>query len=259
MSKFRIIPTILTDGNKVLKGKKFDSSRPVGILEPLINVYESRDVDELVILDTKATLENRTFNSKLIKSACATLSRPLSIGGGFSDIYQIENALNLGADKVVVGPAVLTKNGFIEKASSYFGSQCLVGCIDIRILDTQNIYIRSGGTKFNVDPVSAALKLESLGIGEILIQIIDKEGSLSGISLEIASSILEKVTIPVVYSGGISSNQDFLDIAQRGFSGAAAGALFQFTETTPNSVRKFLEQNNITVRRDFKYTIFKAE
>ncbi len=258
MSKFRIIPTILTDGNRVLKGKNFDSSRPVGIIEPLINVYESRDVDELIILDTKATFENRTFNSNMIKSACEALSSPLSIGGGFSDVYQIEKALNHGADKVVLGTASLTKDGLVKKASSYFGSQCLIGCIDIRIMDTENIFIGSGGTKLKIDPVSAAIKLESLGIGEILIQIIDKEGTLSGISLDMASSILEKVHIPVVYSGGISGNQDFLNIAQRGFSGAAAGALFQFTEATPNLVREFLDQNNIAVRKAFKYTTVKA-
>jgi cyclase len=254
MSKFRIIPTILTDGYRVLKGKNFDSSRPVGILEPLINVYESRDIDELVILDTKATHEGRTFNPSLIISACSTLSIPLSIGGGFKDIHQIEMALNNGADKVVIGAASLTNKDLVKKASTYFGSQCLVGSLDLKLFDTDNIYINSGRTKLRIDPLSAATELESMGIGEILLQIIDKEGTLSGISLDIASSILEKVNIPVVYSGGISSNQDFLEIAQRGFSGAAAGALFQFTENTPNSVREFLDQNNISVRKSLRYT-----
>lgn len=254
MSKFRIIPTILTDGYRVLKGKNFDSSRPVGILEPLINVYESRDIDELVILDTKATNESRTFNPNLIISACSTLSIPLSIGGGFNAISQIEMALNNGADKVVIGTASLTNKNLVKSASSYFGSQCLVGCIDIKILDTENIYINSGSTKLKIDPVNAAIELESLGIGEILIQVIDKEGTLSGVSLEIASTILQKVSIPVIYSGGISSNQDFLEVATRGFSGAAAGALFQFTENTPNSVREFLNQNKVSVRRSLKYT-----
>ena len=254
MSKFRIIPTILTDGNRVLKGKNFDSSRPVGILEPLINVYESRDIDELVILDTNATHESRTFNPNLIISACSTLSIPLTIGGGFKDIHQIEMALNNGADKVVIGTASLTNKNLVKRASSHFGSQCLVGSLDIKLLDTENIYINCGRTKLNFDPLSAAAELESIGIGEILLQIIDKEGTLSGVSIEIASSILEKVNIPVIYSGGISSNQDFLEIAQRGFSGAAAGALFQFTENTPNSVREFLEQNNISVRKSLRYT-----
>jgi imidazole glycerol phosphate synthase subunit HisF len=73
MVNFRIIPSILTDGHRVLKGKNFKSTRPVGVLEPLINIYESRDVDELMILDTKATQENRNFNYELIKNACSTL------------------------------------------------------------------------------------------------------------------------------------------------------------------------------------------
>ena len=252
MSKFRIIPTVLTDGYRVLKGKNFDSSRPVGVLEPLINIYENRDVDELIILDTKATNENRMFNVDLIKNACSTLSIPLSIGGGFKNLSQIETALKNGADKVVVGTAAFTNSDLVKKASSYFGSQCLVGCIDFKISDTNRIYIHSGTTEIRIDPICAALQLEELGIGEILIQNIDKEGTLSGIDLHIANKILDKVKIPVIYSGGISKNEDFLEIAQRGFQGGAAGALFQFTEITPNLVRDFLSSKGIKIRTTLK-------
>lgn len=252
MSKFRIIPTILTDGFRVLKGKNFDSSRPVGVLEPLINIYETRDVDELIILDTKATHESRMFNNDIIKNACSTLSIPLSIGGGFKNLSQIERALKFGADKVVVGTAAFTDSNLIKKASSFFGSQCLVGCIDFKILDSNKIYIHSGSSEVRLDPITAALQLEEFGIGEILIQNIDKEGTLSGIDLTIAHQILDKVNIPVVYSGGISNNEDFLEIAQLGFSGGAAGALFQFTENTPNSVRNFLGSKGIKIRTTLK-------
>jgi cyclase len=249
MVKFRIIPSILTDGHRVLKGKNFESTRPVGVLEPLINIYESRDVDELIILDTKATQEKRNFNYELLKSACSTLSIPLAIGGGFNNVRQIETALKLGADKIVIGDACFKDEYFIQNASSYFGSQCLVGSLDIRILDENNIYLKSGLEILRLDPVEAALKLESLGIGEILIQIIDKEGTLSGVNIDIPSQIVKQVNIPVVYSGGISSCQDFLSIARNGFAGAAAGALFQFTEHTPKTIREYLEENGIPVRK----------
>jgi cyclase len=249
MVNFRIIPSILTDGHRVLKGKNFKSTRPVGILEPLINIYESRDVDELMILDTKATQENRNFNYELIKNACSTLSVPLSIGGGFNNVKQIETALKLGADKVVIGNACFKDEFLIQNASSYFGSQCLVGSLDIRIEDKNNIYVKSGLEIFHLHPVEAALKLEYLGIGEILIQVIDKEGTLSGVNIDIASQIVNQVNIPVVYSGGVSSGQDFLSIARKGFAGASAGALFQFTENTPKSIREYLQINGIPVRK----------
>ena len=249
MVKFRIIPSILTDGHRVLKGKNFESTRPVGVLEPLINIYESRDIDELMILDTKATQESRNFNYELLKSACSTLSVPLAIGGGFNNVKQIETALKLGADKIVIGNACFRNESLIGSASSYFGSQCLVGSLDFRISDENKIYLKSGLEVLHLNPIDAALKLESLGIGELLIQIIDKEGTLSGANINIASQIVKKVNIPVVYSGGISSSQDFLSIARNGFAGASAGALFQFTEHTPKIIREYLHVNGIPVRK----------
>jgi cyclase len=252
MSKFRIIPIVLTDGVNTLKGEQFNPWRPVGIIQSALNIYESRDVDEFVLIDVSARSKSTSIDQALIKVACETLSVPLTIGGGLTSVDQIRASLKAGADKVILGTSAFTNPNLVSEASLEFGSQAIICSLDIDSNNQNIVYTQGGQKKLELDAIQAAQNLERLGAGELLIQLVDLEGKLSGINLEIANKIMRNVNIPVSVGGGISNPKDFLQIYKSGFSGAVVGALFQFTENTPNSIRDFLASMGVEVRNKFK-------
>jgi cyclase len=252
MSKFRIIPIILTDGINVLKGEKFNPWRPVGILEPLLNIYENRDVDELILIDVDANSRLECISTEIVSRACKTLSIPLSVGGGLNSLDRIRNVLKAGADKVIIGSSSITDPHLIQDARDEFGSQSIICSLDINSTDLNQIFINGGRNRIEVNAVKAAIDLENSGAGEIFIQLIDLEGTLNGVDLSIASKIIKEVSVPVSIAGGINSNNDFYKIYETGFSGAGVGAFFQFTENTPSTVRGHLISRNVQTRNLFK-------
>ena len=252
MSKFRIIPIILTDGINVLKGEKFDPWRPVGILEPLLNIYENRDVDELILIDVHANSRLEYISTEIVSRACKTLSIPLSVGGGLNSLERIRNVLKAGADKVIIGSSSITDPDLIQGARDEFGSQSIICSLDIDSTDLNHIFTHGGRNRIEVNAVKAAIDLENNGAGEIFIQLIDLEGTLNGVDLNTASKIIKEVSVPVSIAGGVNSNNDFYRIYETGFSGVGVGAFFQFTENTPSTVRSHLISRNVQTRNLFR-------
>ena len=241
MSKFRIIPIILIDGINVLKGTRFNSWRPIGSILPALNIFEKREVDELILIDVNATKENRCIDSEIILQASKILSIPLTVGGGIKSLKDIEVVLKSGADKVIIGAQSITNPELIINASDNFGSQSIICSVDIKTDEPEFVYINSGTTKITKNPSDQAKELIDSGAGEILIQAIDKDGTMEGMNLEIPFQIkLENPFASILISGGFSNQSELDEIYLKGFSGIGVGALFQFTEVTPNNLRNYM-------------------
>lgn len=248
MSKVRIIPTLLTDGQTLVKGEGFNSWRSVGSVAAAARLFAMRDVDELMLLDVTATRQNRLISEAVIEDFASVLRVPFSVGGGVNSIEGVRTYLRAGAEKVVLGSAALENTNLVVEAADRFGSQAIIVSIDILSLDDGALAIHSGQTPLELDLVKTVVDLESKGVGEILIQSVPHDGKMSGMNFAAIKLASGAVSVPVIASSGAGSHEHFLTAIKSGASAVAAGAIFQFSEVTPRSVRKYLHSQGIAVR-----------
>ncbi|NOQ81332.1 MAG: imidazole glycerol phosphate synthase subunit HisF [Methylophaga sp.] len=252
MLKVRIIPTLLWKNFGLVKGESFDSWRQVGTVMPSIKVYNSRDVDELVLLDITATNEKREPDYDSISEFAAECFVPLTYGGGVNDLAVIRKLLLSGADKVVINTMAYKRPQLISEAAYKFGSQCIVASIDVRLSKNNKYecFSHCGQEPTGKDPVEWAKELEKLGAGEILLTSIERDGTMQGYDNNLIQLISSSVTIPVIASGGAGNYEHILEALQKGGASAiAAASIFHFTEQTPAEARDFLAENGIPVRK----------
>jgi cyclase len=246
--KVRIVPTLLTDGSTLVKGQEFNSWRSVGSVAAAARLFAMRDVDELMLLDVAATRQGRLISGGVIEDFASVLRVPFSGGGGVHSIEGVRSYLRAGAEKVVLGTAALEDPNLVEEAASQFGSQAIIASIDVISLSEGTLAIRSGQTPVKRDLVKTVMDLEKWGIGEILVQSVTHDGKMEGMNFEAIKIVSEAVGVPVIASSGAGSHEDFLTAIRSGASAVAAGAIFQFSEVTPRSVRTFLHNQGISVR-----------
>ena len=246
--KVRIIPTILTDGLTVVKGKNFVNERTVGSAEATARLYSKRDVDELIFLDVKARLQNRMVNLDLISKFAELLDTPFGVGGGINSIDDARQCIRRGAEKVVLGTAALQNPKLISEIAEVFGSQAVVVSIDIADNVGKALGLKSATEIVHTEALAFALKAQELGAGEILLQSVKHDGLMQGLNIDAIRTISEKIKIPLIASSGAGKPEDLLSAFANGAAGVAIGALFQFTQTTPKYLRDYLRSNGIKVR-----------
>jgi cyclase len=249
--KKRIMPTLLFKDTTLVKGKGFDSWRRVGYLMQAIKVYNIRQVDELIFLDINATKEKRSPDFELIDEFADECFMPLTVGGGISNINDVKNLLDVGADKVALCSAAVENPELITEIAENFGSQCAVVCIDVK-LNQNNLYevfTHSGTKNSGKNPIEFAKFVESKGAGEILLQSIDRDGTMTGYDLNLIKLITNAVSIPVIASGGCGNYNDMLQAITIGKADAvAAASIFHFTQQTPFEAKLFLKENGVNTR-----------
>ena len=251
MLKVRVIPTLLWRDIGLVKGVGFDSWRQVGSVMPAVKVYNTRDVDELILLDISATAEGRGPDIDSIAELASECFVPLTVGGGVRDVETVRKLLRAGADKVVINSAAYEDMTLIEEAALRFGTQCVVACIDARrsAAGGYECMARSATVPTSRRPDEWATELERRGAGEIMIQSVERDGTLEGYDLELTHSISRAVSIPVIASGGAGRYSHMRDaLMDGGASAVAAAAMFHFTEQTPAGAKAFLAECGIPVR-----------
>ena len=226
----RVIPVLLYDGSGLVKTVKFKSRSYVGDLTNAIKIFNEKEVDELIILDIDATREGREPDYKMIKLAASQCFMPLCYGGGIRSVEQIKRILSLGIEKVAINTAAVETPQLIAQAAEYFGSQAIVGSIDVKRDFFGNFSVLLGRQKkTKLDPTTHAQALVKQGVGEILINSIDRDGTMSGYDVELIRRVVEAVNIPVIACGGAGSIDDLIGaIRDAGASAAAAGSMFVF-------------------------------
>ncbi|WP_157670898.1 imidazole glycerol phosphate synthase subunit HisF [Chitinibacter sp. GC72] len=251
MLKTRIIPTLLLGNFGLVKGERFDAWRQVGAALPAVEVYNLRDVDELIILDINATKEMRAPDFDLISELASSCFVPLTVGGGVATIETIQELLRAGADKVLINTAAYRDERFVLEAVRKFGSQCIVLGIDVRrdISGAYFCYSESGSKSEGVDPIQWALLNEARGVGEIVIQNIELDGMMTGYDLIITNLLASAVALPIIASAGAGQYQHLLQAIECGAMAVSAASMFHFTEQTPGGAKFYLESKGISVRK----------
>lgn len=250
MLKARVIPTLLWKGLSLVKGKSFDSWRPVDSVLPAIKIYCMRDVDELILLDIAATVQGKPLDYESVADFSEECFVPLTVGGGLRTIEQVKEVLRSGADKVAVNSAAYDDISFISRIADRFGTQCIVASVDFRREgSTYQCYSHAGEKARAIDPVTWAVKLQEAGAGEILLTSIERDGTMEGYDLELIRMVSDAVSIPVIASGGARDYQDFADAIQKsGASAVAAASIYHWTQQTPLEAKRFLHDHGIPVR-----------
>ena len=243
--KRRIIPTLLVRGGSLVKGERFNSWRSIGFPLQALNVYESRNVDEIILLDIGATPNGYGPDLTMIKRLTKQCFTPLTVGGGVRDVETIRELLKIGADKVSIGTAALEHPELIVEAAKKFGSQCITVSIDVK---NDRVATRCGSISSVVDPVVWAKCVATMGAGEILLTSVDRDGTMEGYDLDLIETVSRSVSIPVIASGGARDYADFNAAFKAGAHAVAASALFQFSESTPRGAKRYLSEKGVLVR-----------
>lgn len=253
----RIIPCLDVKDGRVVKGVRFLGLKDAGDPVAIARRYEKEQADELVFLDITASHEKRKIILEVVKKTAENVFMPLTVGGGVSDLSDVRDLLNAGADKVSINSAAVKNPDLIRKASRKYGSQCIVVAIDakaeygIRTTDDGKwqVYINGGRTPAGLDAVWWAKKAEKLGAGEILLTSMDYDGTKKGYDLRLTRAVTEAVNIPVIASGGAGCPEDFYQVLTKaGADAALAASLFHYRELTIKEVKDYLKRRKVSVR-----------
>ena len=251
MLKHRVLPLVLLTGYNVVKSINFSTYRTLGNPVTICRVYESRGVDELVLLDIRATIENRGPNLDIIRDISGECFMPLTIGGGITNLEQVRKVLRAGADKVSLNSSAIENPSLITEIANEFGAQCCVVSIDAKqTSDGQyEVYTHGGKRASGRKPHDWAQEAEARGAGEVLLNSIDRDGAMNGYDLALLKSVARVVTIPVVAAGGAGKPADFTQaFREADVTAVAAASIFHFTGFTPMDVKRELAASGLPVR-----------
>lgn len=227
----RVMPCLLLRGTGLVKTVRFSDPTYLGDPRNAIKIFNEKEVDELVLLDIMATFEKREPNYELISEITSECFMPLAYGGGVRDLPQIEKVLKLGVEKVSLNSYAAENPEFITSAANTFGSQSIIVSIDVKCkqFGKYEVYTYGGRRKTGLSPVVFAKEVESAGAGEILLNSIDRDGTMKGYDLDLIRKVTEAVQIPVIACGGAGSIEDFGQAVKKGGASAvAAGSIFVF-------------------------------
>lgn len=246
----RIIPCLDIKDNEVVKGINFESIQSAGDPLTLAKKYNDELADELMFLDITASHEKRKTILELVKKISENIFIPFSVGGGVSDLEDIRNLLNSGADKVSINTSAVNEPGLIDSAAKRFGSSTIVIAIDAKKVGEKYLVFTHGGrTNSGKDAVKWAEEVYSRGAGEILLTSMDRDGTKEGYEINLTSEIVSRVKIPVIASGGASDAKDFEEVfVKTGVSAALAASIFHYSETGISQIKNYLNSRGVHVR-----------
>ncbi|MGN5883081.1 imidazole glycerol phosphate synthase subunit HisF [Staphylococcus simulans] len=252
MIKKRIIPCLDVKDGRVVKGVQFKGLRDIGHPVELAEYYNQELADELVFLDISRTESGHQMMLDIIEETASKLFIPLTIGGGISSVEDISTLLKHGADKVSLNSSALRNPELIQVASQKFGSQCICIAIDAKWEeDKQDWFCYTHGGKQRTDKrvLDWVNEVEDLGAGELLVTSMDYDGVKQGFDHRLLKQINDRVSIPIIASGGGGNAQHFADLFKStDVSAGLAASIFHDKETTIGAVKAFLKDEGVNVR-----------
>lgn len=231
MNMTRVIPVLLLRGHGLVKTTKFKDPKYVGDPINAVRIFNEKEVDELAFLDISATQEGRGPDFELLTDIASEAFMPMAYGGGVTKLDHVKRIFELGFEKVIINSAAYDNPGLIAEAASIFGSQSIVGCIDVckTLFGRYELRSTSARVKEKVSLTDHLAALTKSGIGEILVNAVDRDGTMGGYDLRLLREISTAVTIPVIACGGAGNVNHFAQAVQDGGASAvAAGSLFVF-------------------------------
>jgi cyclase len=231
MLRTRVIPSLLLRNGGLVKTVKFREPKYVGDPINAVKIFNEKEVDELVFLDISATAAGRPPNLDLVRGIASEAFMPFSYGGGITTVEQVRKLISLGVEKVVMNAAAVARPEFISEAADLAGSSSVVVSIDAKrsILGRYEVVIRNATQRSGMDPVDWAVRAAALGAGELLVNAVDRDGTMEGYDLQLIRRVADAVSIPVIACGGAGCLSHLREAVDHGRAAAvAAGSFFVF-------------------------------
>ena len=249
----RVIPCLDVAGGRVVKGVNFRDLRDAGDPVELARVYDEEGADELTFLDISASHEGRATTLEMVARTADQVFIPLTVGGGVASVEHVDQLLRAGADKVAVNTAAIRRPELLAEVADRFGSQVLVLSVDARraAAGTDSgfeVTTHGGRRSAGVDAIAWAARGAELGVGEILLNAMDADGTRDGFDLELVTAVREAVSIPVIASGGAGRAEHFPPAVDAGADAVLAASVFHFGTLRVGEVKRTLEAAGHQVR-----------
>lgn len=231
MIRPRVIPALLLKGQGLVKTVKFKDPKYLGDPINIVRIFNDKEVDEIVLLDIRATPENRGPQFDVLKNITSEAFIPLAYGGGIRTMEDVRSLLSIGIEKLIINTSSVESPSLIREVADHAGSQAAVVSIDVKqnLLGKYEVFIGGGQMKTGLDPVKHAVEMEKMGAGEILINSIDRDGMMQGYDINLVRQVADAVSIPVVACGGAGNLSHVAEVIKDGHaSAAAAGSMFVF-------------------------------
>lgn len=231
MLKTRVIPSLLLRGRGLYKTRQFKDPKYVGDPVNAVKIFNEKEVDELILLDISATAEKKEPDFGLVEEIASECFMPLSYGGGVATIEQMRRLYRLGVEKISLNTAAFTDRRLVEVASRTFGSSSVIVSIDTKssLFGKREVWINGGRVNTKEDPLRYAEQLARLGAGEILVNSIDRDGTMSGYDIVFLRMLSATVGVPIIACGGAGSLEHMQEaVTEAGVTAVAAGSMFVF-------------------------------
>jgi cyclase len=248
----RVIPCLDVHDGRVVKGVNFTRLRDAGDPVELADAYDAEGADELTFLDISASAEGRETTVDVVRQTAGSVFIPLTVGGGISSVTDVDRMLRAGADKVAVNTAAIRRPALIEEISRRFGNQVLVLSVDARREADQpsgfGVTTHGGRRSAGLDAVDWARRAAELGVGEILLNSMDADGTTNGFDLEMIRAVRAVVDVPLIASGGAGKAEDFPPAVEAGADAVLAATVFHYGTLRIADVKKALNEAGHPVR-----------
>ena len=255
----RVIPCLDVDAGRVVKGVNFGNLRDAGDPVELAAAYDADGADELTFLDVTASSSDRATTLDVVRRTAEQVFIPLTVGGGVRTVADVDVLLRAGADKVSVNTAAIARPDLLADMARQFGSQCIVLSVDARRMPAGpygpkptpsgwEVTTHGGRRGTGIDAVEWAARGAELGVGEILLNSMDADGTKAGFDLAMLRAVRAAVTVPVIASGGAGAVDDFAPAVAAGADAVLAASVFHFRELTIGQVKAAMAAEGITVR-----------
>jgi imidazole glycerol-phosphate synthase subunit HisF len=246
----RIIPCLDVNEGRVVKGVNFLELRDAGDPVEIARQYDKEGADELCFLDITASHQQRRIILDVVARTAEQVFMPLTVGGGINSLEDIRNLLHAGADKVSINTGAVNRPEFVREAAEVFGSQCIVVAIDAkRVDDHWEVFTHGGRNPTGLDASEWAERMEKFGAGEILLTSMDRDGTKAGYDLGLTRAISDRLSIPVIASGGVGNlDHIYQGFAEGNASAALAASIFHYREYSVVECKNYLRSRGIPVR-----------
>jgi cyclase len=248
----RVIPCLDVNAGKVVKGVKFQDLQTVGDPVELASRYFEAGADEITFLDVTASVEDRSTILDVVSRTADSVFIPLTVGGGIRTLQDVQTLLSAGADKVSVGTAAISSPELLDEIGNRYGDQVLVVSLDIKssaaTKSGYTITTHGGSKETGIDALKWIEENQHRGIGELLLNSMDSDGTKSGFNLDLIRAIRDVSSLPLIASGGAGTVEHFAEAERAGASAVLAASVFHNGDLSILEVKKYLESQNIEVR-----------
>ena len=245
MRPTRIISRLDIKGDDVIKSMNLEGLKKVGKPNELSKKYYKEGIDEILMIDTVATLYGRNNLHKIIKKATESIFVPITVGGGIRSLEDAEKMFKSGADKIAINSQAVKNPNFLKELKNIYGSQSLVVSIETKKINNQyEVFITNGRDRANINLLDWIKKCQDFGAGEILLTSIDKEGTGKGLDLELLKFVQNIVEIPIIFSGGVGNINHIIEALKfKNLDALAIAKTLHYNQLNINEIKKIINEN----------------